>query len=206
MIVRRCRRASALSEWRTDCGSSTCARARCSIRGQPHRRGRRPPRGRLARPRHRAQRRQHRRLRGRRAARRRPRALSAARGVLEAVAQRPGHARDRFARPRRQATRPRSTAMIEMDGTPNKARLGANALLACSLAAAKAAAAGTGQPLYRYLGRRRAAPAAGAAVQRPQRRQPTPQTPPTSRSSCSCPSARQPSARRCAGCPRSTTR
>ncbi|MQC48361.1 MAG: phosphopyruvate hydratase [Chloroflexi bacterium] len=43
-------------------------------------------------------------------------------------------------------------AMIEVDGTPNKARLGANALLGVSLAVAKAAAESTGQPLYRYLG------------------------------------------------------
>jgi enolase len=43
-------------------------------------------------------------------------------------------------------------AMIELDGTPNKGRLGANAILGISLAAAKAAAAETGQPLWRYLG------------------------------------------------------
>ena len=42
--------------------------------------------------------------------------------------------------------------MIELDGTPNKARLGANAILAVSLALAKAAAASSGQPLYRHLG------------------------------------------------------
>ncbi len=42
--------------------------------------------------------------------------------------------------------------MIELDGTPTKARLGANAILAVSLALAKAAAASTGQPLYRHLG------------------------------------------------------
>jgi len=42
--------------------------------------------------------------------------------------------------------------LIELDGTPNKARLGANATLAVSLAVAKAAAADLGQPLYRYLG------------------------------------------------------
>jgi len=42
--------------------------------------------------------------------------------------------------------------MIELDGTPNKARLGANAILGASLAAAKAAADFTGQPLYRYVG------------------------------------------------------
>ncbi len=43
-------------------------------------------------------------------------------------------------------------AMIELDGTPNKGRLGANALLAVSLAVAKAAAADLGIPLYRYVG------------------------------------------------------
>ncbi len=42
--------------------------------------------------------------------------------------------------------------MIDLDGTPNKARLGANAILAVSLALAKAAAAELGQPLYRYVG------------------------------------------------------
>ena len=42
--------------------------------------------------------------------------------------------------------------MIELDGTPNKARLGANALLGCSLAVAQAAAVDAGLPLYRYLG------------------------------------------------------
>ncbi len=42
--------------------------------------------------------------------------------------------------------------MIELDGTPNKSRLGANAILGVSLAAAKAAAAEAGSPLWRYLG------------------------------------------------------
>lgn len=42
--------------------------------------------------------------------------------------------------------------MIELDGTPNKSRLGANAILAVSLAVAKAAATDLGQPLYRYVG------------------------------------------------------
>jgi enolase len=41
--------------------------------------------------------------------------------------------------------------MIALDGTPNKQRLGANAILGVSLAASKAAAADSGQPLYRYL-------------------------------------------------------
>ena len=43
-------------------------------------------------------------------------------------------------------------AMIELDGTPNKAKLGANAILAVSLAVAKASARATFQPLYRYIG------------------------------------------------------
>lgn len=42
--------------------------------------------------------------------------------------------------------------MIELDGTPNKARLGANAILGVSLAVAKAAAEAAGLPLYRYVG------------------------------------------------------
>jgi enolase len=43
-------------------------------------------------------------------------------------------------------------AMIELDGTPNKARLGANAILGVSLAVARAAADSLGVPLYRYIG------------------------------------------------------
>jgi enolase len=42
--------------------------------------------------------------------------------------------------------------MLEMDGTPNKANLGANAILGVSLAAARAAAQDAGMPLYRYVG------------------------------------------------------
>ena len=42
--------------------------------------------------------------------------------------------------------------MIDLDGTPNKSKLGANAILGISLAAAKAAANELGQPLYRYVG------------------------------------------------------
>ena len=44
------------------------------------------------------------------------------------------------------------SAMIDLDGTGNKGRLGANAILGVSLAAARAAAADCGLPLYRYLG------------------------------------------------------
>jgi enolase len=43
-------------------------------------------------------------------------------------------------------------ALIQLDGTPNKGRLGANAILGVSLAVAKAAAQATGLPLYRYVG------------------------------------------------------
>jgi enolase len=43
-------------------------------------------------------------------------------------------------------------AMLELDGTPNKSRLGANAILGVSLAAAKAAADASALPLYRYVG------------------------------------------------------
>jgi enolase len=44
------------------------------------------------------------------------------------------------------------STLCDLDGTPNKARLGANAILGCSLAAAKAAAAEAGEPLYRWIG------------------------------------------------------
>ncbi|MBN2500854.1 MAG: phosphopyruvate hydratase [Anaerolineales bacterium] len=54
----------------------------------------------------------------------------------------------------RDATRQMSIdmAMIDLDGTPNKAKLGANAVLGTSLAVAKAAAKSLGMPLYRYIG------------------------------------------------------
>ena len=42
--------------------------------------------------------------------------------------------------------------LVELDGTPNKGRLGANAILGVSLAVARAAAEASGLPLYRYLG------------------------------------------------------
>src|SRR5436853_2530632 len=44
------------------------------------------------------------------------------------------------------------TAMLELDGTPNKSKLGANSMLAVSMASARAAALSIGMPLYRYLG------------------------------------------------------
>ena len=60
--------------------------------------------------------------------------------------------------------------LIELDGTPNKSRLGANAILGCSLAAAKAAAADAGVSLFRWLGGEDAAYLARAAHERRQRR------------------------------------
>ena len=59
--------------------------------------------------------------------------------------------------------------MIELDGTPNKSRLGANAILGVSLAGAKAAAESFDMPLYRYLGGP-GADAAGADDEHHQRR------------------------------------
>ena len=53
-------------------------------------------------------------------------------------------------------------AMIALDGTPNKARLGANAILGVSLAVAKAAANAANLPLYRYVGGAKANTLAGA--------------------------------------------
>jgi len=50
-------------------------------------------------------------------------------------------------------------ALIELDGTPNKSRLGANAILACSLAYAHASAAEAGVPLWKHLGRLSGQPA-----------------------------------------------
>ena len=63
------------------------------------------------------------------------------------------------------------TKMIELDGTPNKGRLGANAILGVSMAAAHAAANALGQPLYRYVGGTNATRAARADDEHPQRRQ-----------------------------------
>ena len=61
--------------------------------------------------------------------------------------------------------------MLELDGTPNKAKLGANAILGVSMAVANAAAEASNLPLYKYLGGPNAHPA-GAADEHPQRRRP----------------------------------
>ena len=75
------------------------------------------------------------------------------RGVTKAVAN---MHRDHRSRPARRgclrASRGIDRLLLELDGTPNKAKLGANAILGVSLAVAHAAAASMGLPLYRYLG------------------------------------------------------
>ncbi|HBM61902.1 MAG TPA: phosphopyruvate hydratase, partial [Citreicella sp.] len=73
-------------------------------------------------------------------------------GVLEAVAAVNGEIAEALVG--FEATEQQSVdmAMIELDGTDNKGRLGANAILGVSLATAKAAAAYCDQPLYRYVG------------------------------------------------------
>ncbi len=63
------------------------------------------------------------------------------------------------------------TTMQELDGTPNKGKLGANAILGVSLAVARAAADAVGLPLYRYLGGPSARTSAGTDDEYPQRRQ-----------------------------------
>jgi enolase len=73
-------------------------------------------------------------------------------GVTKAVANVEGELADAVRGIEAADQRAVDRAMIELDGTPNKGRLGANAILGVSLAAAKAAAAEAGVPLYRWLG------------------------------------------------------
>ena len=73
-------------------------------------------------------------------------------GVLKAVAAVRGEIFDAVSGLEAQAQAALDEAMIALDGTPNKSRLGANAILGVSLAVAKAAAAEAGMPLYRYIG------------------------------------------------------
>ena len=73
-------------------------------------------------------------------------------GVLEAVAAVNGEIADALVGFEATEQVSIDLAMIELDGTPNKGRLGANAILGVSLAVAKAAAEYTEQPLYRYIG------------------------------------------------------
>jgi enolase len=72
-------------------------------------------------------------------------------GVLGAVAAVNGEIREALIGAPLPAQRELDIALIELDGTPQKSRLGANAILGVSLAAARARAATAGQPLYRHL-------------------------------------------------------
>ncbi|MGH6980124.1 MAG: phosphopyruvate hydratase, partial [Stellaceae bacterium] len=73
-------------------------------------------------------------------------------GVLNAVAAVNGEIYDAIGGMDAADQRGLDNAMIALDGTPNKSRLGANAILGVSLAAAKAAASELDLPLYRYVG------------------------------------------------------
>jgi enolase len=73
-------------------------------------------------------------------------------GVLQAVANVNGEIADAVTGLDADDQRGLDEALAALDGTPTKSRLGANAILGCSLAAAKAAAADAGVPLYRWLG------------------------------------------------------
>jgi enolase len=73
-------------------------------------------------------------------------------GVGRAVAHVNGEIADRLTGLDAGDQRDVDAALIDLDGTPTKSRLGANAILGCSLAAAKAAADEAGVPLYRWLG------------------------------------------------------
>ena len=73
-------------------------------------------------------------------------------GVLEAVAAVNGEIAEALVGMDATEQEAIDAAMIELDGTSNKGRLGANAILGVSLAVAKAAADFTAQPLYRYVG------------------------------------------------------
>ena len=73
-------------------------------------------------------------------------------GVMKAVANVNGPISDELFGMDASDQRGVDAAMLALDGTPNKAKLGANAILGVSLAVAKAAANSVGLPLYRYLG------------------------------------------------------
>jgi len=73
-------------------------------------------------------------------------------GVLKAVAAVNDEIADAIVGMDAEDQRGIDTALIQLDGTPNKARLGANAILGVSMAVAKAAASASNLPLYRYVG------------------------------------------------------
>ena len=119
---------------------------------QSHRRGRGPARVRRLGPRRGAVGRLHGQARSGRAARRRRASAIAARACSRrcATSRRRSRPRSRAWRP--PSRRPIDQALLELDGTPNKSALGANAILGVSLAVARAAADDAGLPLYAYLG------------------------------------------------------
>lgn len=88
-------------------------------------------------------------------------------GVLKAVANANGPIAKAVARMDAADQRGLDKKMIELDGTPNKGKLGANAILAVSMAAARAAATANGKPLYRYLATYSSAGSAVAGVTLP---------------------------------------
>jgi enolase len=73
-------------------------------------------------------------------------------GVLRAVGNVNGELAEALAGVDAADQRALDGLLVELDGTPNKSRLGANAVLGCSLAVANAAAADAGLPLYRWIG------------------------------------------------------
>jgi enolase len=73
-------------------------------------------------------------------------------GVSKAVANVNGDIADALVGARATEQGAIDRTLIDLDGTPNKSRLGANAILGVSLATARAAAADAGEPLYRFLG------------------------------------------------------
>src|SRR5690242_143221 len=73
-------------------------------------------------------------------------------GVLKAVENVNGAIRERIVGMDAVDQQAIDAALLDLDGTPNKSKLGANAILGASLATAKAAAEACGLPLYRYLG------------------------------------------------------
>jgi enolase len=73
-------------------------------------------------------------------------------GVLRAVEGVNGEIRDAVVGLEAEAQLELDRTLVDLDGTPNKSRLGANAILGVSLAVAKAAADASGLPLYRYVG------------------------------------------------------
>jgi enolase len=121
-------------------------------RGNPTVEVRRAARIRHHGPRRRALRRLHRQPRGHRAARRRQAARYLGKGVLKAVEHINTEISEAVLGLDAEEQAFLDKTLIDLDGTDNKSRLGANAMLAVSMAVARAAAEESGLPLYRYFG------------------------------------------------------